>query len=192
MEFFYFILVIFLILFCWKCVFPFMEEKRRRKESEERIITEQKAEQDRKTALIKTYGKLSIEEIILNNELIFGDKFFLLTQIHGINGDDVDELIETAEKEKKKLRLKETKRKIAQKAQELYGNIPADDDRKPIPDEVKMFVWNRDNGKCVKCGSKESLEYDHIIPISKGGSNTERNIQLLCEKCNRSKRNDIV
>ena len=39
----------------------------------------------------------------------------------------------------------------------------------------------------VECGSKEQLEYDHIIPVSRGGGNTERNIQLLCETCNRSK-----
>ena len=56
-----------------------------------------------------------------------------------------------------------------------------------ISAEVKMNVWRRDNGKCSSCGSKEKLEYDHIIPVSKGGSNTERNVQLLCEKCNREK-----
>jgi len=64
--------------------------------------------------------------------------------------------------------------------------------RKPIPDDVKMFVWQRDGGKCVKCGSRENLEFDHIIPLSKGGSNTERNIQLLCEKCNREKHDNLV
>jgi len=56
-----------------------------------------------------------------------------------------------------------------------------------IPSKVKTAVWRRDNGRCVDCGSQEKLEYDHIIPVSKGGSNTERNIQLLCEKCNRKK-----
>ena len=56
-----------------------------------------------------------------------------------------------------------------------------------IPSEVKLNVWRRDSAKCVKCGSQERLEYDHIIPVSKGGSNTERNVQLLCEKCNREK-----
>jgi hypothetical protein len=56
-----------------------------------------------------------------------------------------------------------------------------------IPKEVQKNVWLRDQGKCVQCGSKERLEYDHIIPASKGGSNTERNIQLLCEACNRKK-----
>jgi len=64
--------------------------------------------------------------------------------------------------------------------------------REPIPDDVKMFVWQRDGGRCAKCGSQEKLEYDHIIPVSKGGSNTARNIQLLCENCNRSKSANIV
>jgi 5-methylcytosine-specific restriction endonuclease McrA len=59
--------------------------------------------------------------------------------------------------------------------------------RERIPSEIQVFVWRRDNGRCAKCGSQEKLEYDHIIPISKGGSNTARNIQLLCERCNRSK-----
>jgi 5-methylcytosine-specific restriction endonuclease McrA len=59
--------------------------------------------------------------------------------------------------------------------------------RPSIPEETRIEVWRRDEGKCARCGSNEKLEYDHIIPISKGGSNTARNIELLCEKCNRSK-----
>jgi holliday junction DNA helicase RuvB len=60
-----------------------------------------------------------------------------------------------------------------------------------ISSEVRMEVWRRDGGKCVKCGSRENLEYDHIIPIAKGGSNTARNIELLCEACNRVKSDTI-
>ena len=60
-----------------------------------------------------------------------------------------------------------------------------------IPTQVNREVWRRDEGRCVECGSKELLEYDHIIPFSKGGSNTARNIQLLCEKCNRKKHDKI-
>jgi len=59
--------------------------------------------------------------------------------------------------------------------------------RQPIPDSVRLLVWQRDNGQCVKCGSRERLEFDHIIPFAAGGSSTERNVQLLCETCNRSK-----
>jgi 5-methylcytosine-specific restriction endonuclease McrA len=74
------------------------------------------------------------------------------------------------------------------------GNVESNDIaylRKPIPKDVQDRVWNRDGGKCVQCGSSEKLEFDHIIPISKGGSNTYRNIQLLCEICNRLKSNII-
>jgi hypothetical protein len=64
--------------------------------------------------------------------------------------------------------------------------------RESISDEVKMYVWRRDEGKCVKCGSQRNLEFDHIIPLSLGGSNTARNIQLLCQVCNRAKGGSIV
>jgi Holliday junction resolvasome RuvABC ATP-dependent DNA helicase subunit len=63
--------------------------------------------------------------------------------------------------------------------------------REAIPSEVRHEVWRRDEGKCVKCGSRANLEYDHIIPVSKGGSNTARNIELLCESCNRAK-SDLI
>jgi len=63
--------------------------------------------------------------------------------------------------------------------------------RERVPENIRLFVWQRDEGRCVKCGNNEKLEFDHIIPIVKGGSNTERNIQLLCERCNRSKSKNI-
>ena len=64
--------------------------------------------------------------------------------------------------------------------------------REKISDSVKLFVWQRDEGMCVKCGTKEKLEFDHIIPVVNGGSSTERNIQILCEPCNRSKNKNVV
>jgi hypothetical protein len=59
--------------------------------------------------------------------------------------------------------------------------------REPIPDDVRIFVWRRDDGKCVRCGSQKRIEFDHIIPLEKGGNNTARNLQVLCERCNRQK-----
>lgn len=58
-----------------------------------------------------------------------------------------------------------------------------------IPESVKKIVFTRDGGKCQCCGSFQSLEYDHIMPYSCGGSSDASNIQLLCRKCNRSKSN---
>lgn len=63
--------------------------------------------------------------------------------------------------------------------------------RPRIPENVRVEVWRRDGGKCARCGSRQDLEFDHIVPVSRGGSNTTRNIELLCEKCNRGKGSDI-
>ncbi len=64
--------------------------------------------------------------------------------------------------------------------------------RRIIPTNIKLEVWKRDSGKCVKCGATENLHFDHIIPWSKGGSsNTAENIQLLCGKHNIEKKDRI-
>ncbi|MBL4783607.1 MAG: HNH endonuclease [Porticoccaceae bacterium] len=63
--------------------------------------------------------------------------------------------------------------------------------REAIPRAVQREVWQRDGGKCVECKSKAKLCFDHIVPFSKGGSNSVRNLQLLCEHCNLSKGNRI-
>lgn len=56
-----------------------------------------------------------------------------------------------------------------------------------ISQEVKRVVWERCGGRCVECGSDALLEFDHVIPLAMGGANTERNLQLLCAECNRTK-----
>jgi len=60
-----------------------------------------------------------------------------------------------------------------------------------IPREIRQEVWRRDKGQCTNCGSTELLEFDHIIPVAKGGSSTARNVQLLCDTCNRAKADNI-
>lgn len=49
----------------------------------------------------------------------------------------------------------------------------------------RKFVFERDSYKCVYCGSAaETL--DHIIPITHGGSRTDRdNLVAACLPCNR-------
>lgn len=66
-----------------------------------------------------------------------------------------------------------------------------DERGKRFPQQLEDLVWNRDSGECRGCGSHEKLGFDYIIPFSKGGSNTYRNIQLLCESCSGTKTNKL-
>jgi HNH endonuclease len=61
-----------------------------------------------------------------------------------------------------------------------------------IAADLRATILERDNHECVVCGSKKSLEIDHIIPISKGGNGSADNLQVLCRRCNRAKRNRLT
>lgn len=63
---------------------------------------------------------------------------------------------------------------------------------------IRMYanLYNRDMRKiilnadsiCGYCSTTGDLQLDHKIPISKGGRNELNNLQILCAKCNLSKR----
>lgn len=117
-----------------------------------------------------------------------------------IRQKEIEDNLMQKEKEKYKAAalLKERKRQIQKDAikelidEGLINNQYANGERRePIPQDVMDAVWQRDGGKCVLCGSLESLEFDHIIPFSKGGANTYRNLQILCKTCNGKKSNNI-
>ena len=81
---------------------------------------------------------------------------------------------------------------IDQLVQEGYQERPTQDHDRIIPSSVKIEVWKRDGGKCVQCGTKENLHFDHIIPYSEGGSSKDpRNIQILCGRHNIQKSDRI-
>lgn len=66
--------------------------------------------------------------------------------------------------------------------------------RNPIPKRIKERVFNRDNYKCKFCGcsNKKLLQIDHIIPITRGGTDNFSNLQTLCKNCNLNKSNRII
>jgi len=69
---------------------------------------------------------------------------------------------------------------------------PVLDNDRLIPSAVKLAVWKRDQGHCIKCGSEDNLHFDHIIPYSKGGSSlVAENIQILCARHNLEKSDRI-
>ncbi|OFZ47623.1 MAG: hypothetical protein A2381_09600 [Bdellovibrionales bacterium RIFOXYB1_FULL_37_110] len=65
-------------------------------------------------------------------------------------------------------------------------NVPAKNSRH-IPRKIKETVYKRTNGECENCKSTQNLEFDHLIPYAKGGTNNLTNIQLLCSNCNKRK-----
>lgn len=62
--------------------------------------------------------------------------------------------------------------------------------RQSIPFAMRMRIVRRDNYTCQECSRHlrdDEVEFDHIIPVSKGGSSEEHNIRLTCFDCNRGK-----
>lgn len=60
-----------------------------------------------------------------------------------------------------------------------------------IPPSIRLQVISRDNGRCRACGigDMDSLQCDHILPESKGGTHRLENLQALCGVCNNRKGN---
>lgn len=54
--------------------------------------------------------------------------------------------------------------------------------------ELRSFIFNRSNGKCVYCGAK-ATEIDHIVPRANGGTNSVHNLVASCRACNEKKSN---
>ena len=64
-------------------------------------------------------------------------------------------------------------------------------------------IFDRDKWRCQMCGVKtparlrgtfepNAPELDHIMPLSKSGSHSIDNVQLLCRSCNAKKSNHIM
>lgn len=69
--------------------------------------------------------------------------------------------------------------------------------RVAIPKWAKTAVYHRDKGRCVFCNTDltglvntlTNTNYDHIVPLDLHGTNDPCNLQLTCERCNKTKTN---
>ena len=67
-------------------------------------------------------------------------------------------------------------------------------DGRYIPRDIMLKVVRRDNHICQICFKyvpDHEIEFDHVIPFSKGGPTTVDNLRLLCRECNRKKTNSL-
>jgi hypothetical protein len=60
-----------------------------------------------------------------------------------------------------------------------------------IPAHVRREVWKRDQGRCTfvsdtghRCESHTRLEFDHVLPLARGGEATVANLRLRCRPHN--------
>jgi hypothetical protein len=68
--------------------------------------------------------------------------------------------------------------------------------RRAVSVRTRHLVFERDKFRCQDCGASAvtgaTLELDHTVPVSKGGSNEISNLRTLCTDCNRGKSDRIV
>ena len=53
-----------------------------------------------------------------------------------------------------------------------------------INPNTRIKIYERDGYMCLRCGAKDNLTIDHVIPSCKGGANNLSNYQTLCSFCN--------
>ncbi len=58
-----------------------------------------------------------------------------------------------------------------------------------FPLSVKRALLEAAEHRCVRCGSAENLQVDHIEPVHMGGEGTFENGQVLCRACHQAKTN---
>lgn len=52
-----------------------------------------------------------------------------------------------------------------------------------IPPAVRQAVLDRDDNRCVVCGSNWRLELHHVVYRSQGGGHDDANLATLCQRC---------
>lgn len=100
-----------------------------------------------------------------------------------------------APKKLKKYKIKEFPEKTVNSKKLDLPEVKIDaeiglDGRISFSQEIRNRVYNKAKGKCAYCGNFvqcDKFTIDHIIPLSKGGTNDEENLQCCCKKCNQMK-----
>lgn len=150
-----------------------------------------------------------IKYIISNSYFHYFSFDFLLETIQEIEGgDELKEYIDKNNKKYKEEYLKNKKQEELE-AVNYEKNLKLKDNkkdkkkdskkykRKAIPAGLRYEVLHRDKYRCVVCGRNVKddgvkLHVDHIVPVSRGGTNDINNLRTLCEDCNLGRSNKYL
>jgi hypothetical protein len=107
---------------------------------------------------------------------------------HGMPSNDVAEVLKRG---LQTLIAALEKRKFAATEQPRPSQSRPDANPRAIPAHVKRAVWRRDQGRCTfvgenghRCDAREMLEFDHVMPVARGGEATVEGIRLRCRAHN--------
>jgi 5-methylcytosine-specific restriction endonuclease McrA len=111
---------------------------------------------------------------------------------HAVPGGDPVEVFGRAlealirQLERRKFARTERPRKPRAKAEARAAGRP-----RTVPAHVKREVWQRDEGRCAfvsaqgrRCSSHARLEFDHSVPVARGGTSRAEDLRLLCRAHN--------
>lgn len=106
--------------------------------------------------------------------------------------DDYEEILESLlinefASENIRTQARETLAKLAQKAAKKHHTKRRRTEFQEQRDRLALALIERDGYTCAECGAFENLTIDHIMPISKGGSDDLDNLRFLCRGCNSKK-----
>lgn len=88
------------------------------------------------------------------------------------------DILDALEKKQRKQKAKQTKASLVSVRRAEFQGKRA---------QLMLALIDRDGYGCKQCGTQDDLTIDHIVPVSKGGSDDPDNLQLLCQNCNSQK-----
>jgi 5-methylcytosine-specific restriction endonuclease McrA len=88
--------------------------------------------------------------------------------------------------------VNDSKQKHAEKKVKKFHSQRRRSDFSKNYDRFMLALIQRDGYKCAICGTIENLSIDHIIPLSKGGSDEIENLRILCRTHNSEKGDKII
>ena len=106
---------------------------------------------------------------------------------HAIPNGDVSKVLSRA---LRTLVEKLEKRRFAASDRPARGRV-SEGDTRHVPKGVRDAVWKRDGGRCTfvgdsgrRCEACDHIEFDHVVPVARGGRSTIANVRLRCRAHN--------